>query len=76
MSAQVNLLAVMDRGIELLMSGHATLWTARDVLTLRAAVADLVEAAATVEKLATLHDGDDYMFDRLHAALAPFMERA
>ncbi|WP_139174848.1 hypothetical protein [Lysobacter enzymogenes] len=31
---------------------------------------ELVQAAAAVERFATRHDGDDRMFDRLHAALA------
>jgi hypothetical protein len=40
----------------------------------RAAVAELIEAATAVERLATRHNGDDRMFDRLHAALASFSE--
>lgn len=43
-----EVLAVMDRGIADLMSGHATLWTARDVRAMRAAVAELVAAVADV----------------------------
>jgi len=38
----------------------------------RAAVAELVEAAATVERMATRHDGDERMFNRLRAALLKF----
>jgi hypothetical protein len=39
-----GVLAVMDRGIAELRAGHSTLWTARDVEAMRAAVAELIEA--------------------------------
>ena len=68
-AAPVDLLAVLDRGIADLMEGHATMWTARDVIVMRDVVARLVEVAGDA---ADRLDDADRSSKALRAALAPF----
>ena len=72
MSAPVNVLAVMDRGIADLMDGHSTLWTARDVKVMRAAVAELIEATDVLTDAITfrIDDPRHALLDRVVKALA------
>lgn len=72
MSAPVDVLAVMDRAFKDACASVTTegYLLTRDIPEARAAVSELVSAAHAVERLATRHDGDDRMFNRLRAAIA------
>lgn len=77
----VDVLAVMDKSQQVLGEVYfkyqrqigpfasQALASVHQLPPARAAVAELMEAAATVERNAVRCDGDDRMFDRLHAAL-------
>jgi len=68
MSGSVDVLKVLSHHEAALRAKCGT--PLNELANARAVVAELINAASAVEYNATRHDGDDRMFDRLHAALA------